>query len=238
MTAAPAAAADTGVPARLSSPWIVSLANQKGGSGKTTLAMGLAATTADISGRALLVDVDPQRSAEEIAAAAGDSLPFDFAATLDPAELGRLRRARDYDTIFVDLPGSLESVSMLGQVLRSTDIVIIPMIPERQSVTPTLRTARAVQDAGVPCRVVLNQVDPLRGAGPAEAAWELLDREGVPRLRSMIRRYVAHSQSQLEGAMLTGYRGDRSWRPALDDMRRVQTELLLLLGRMAEDRRP
>ena len=92
-------------------------------------------------------------------------------------------------------------------------------------------------DAGVPYRVVLNQVDPLRGTGPVEAAWELLDREGVLRMQSFVRRYVAHSQSQLDGLMITQYRGDRSWRSALDDMRRVQTELLLLLGRMAEGKR-
>jgi chromosome partitioning protein len=232
MTAAAAAP-----PVRLAAPWIVAIAGQKGGVGKTTLALGLAAATADISGRALLVDVDSQGSADEIAEAAGDRLPFDFTASTDPAALSKLRAARDYDTVFVDCPGSLDSLNVLAEVLRAADLVIIPMIPERAAIRPTLRTARAVADAGVPYRVVLNQVDPLRGTGPVEAAWELLDREGVLRMQSFVRRYVAHSQSQLDGLMITQYRGDRSWRSALDDMRRVQTELLLLLGRMAEGKR-
>lgn len=85
----------------------------------------------------LVVDVDSQASATEIADAAGDSLPYDFAATTDPAELRQLRAARDYDSVFVDLPGSLDGLGILGQVLRSTDLAIIPMIPERQAVTPT-----------------------------------------------------------------------------------------------------
>jgi chromosome partitioning protein len=222
--------------ARILPPWVVAIASQKGGVGKTTLALGLAATTADISGRALVVDVDPQGSAEEIADAAGDGLPFDFAAETDPAELAKLRTARDYDTVFVDCPGSLEGHDVLREVLRVADVALIPFIPERQAIRPTLRTAAIAAEMGVPYRVVLNQVDPLRGAGPVEAARELLDREGVPRMHSFVRRYVAHSQSQLDGLMLTQYRGDRSWRPALDDMRRVQAELLYLLGGIVRER--
>lgn len=223
-------------PARLSSPWIIALAGQKGGVGKTTLALGLAATTADISGRALVVDIDPQHSAEEIAAAAGGGLPFDFAAETDAAELARLRAARDYDTVFVDCPGSLEGHDVLSTVLGAADLVMIPCVPERAAITPTLRTAELAAAAGVPYRVVLNQVDPLRGAGPVEAAWGLLDDRQIPRTHSFVRRYVAHSQSQLDGLMITQYRADRSWRAALDDMRRLHAELLHVLGGIARDR--
>jgi chromosome partitioning protein len=216
--------------ARLTAPWIVAVANQKGGVGKTTLALGLAATTADISGRALVVDVDRQQAAEEIAAAAGDALPFDFAVETDPGRLARLRDARDYDTVFVDCPGSLEGEDVLAEVLGAADLALIPMVPERQAIRPTLRTARYIAGKGIPYRVVVNLADPLRGPGPVEAAWELLDREGIPRMHSFVRRYVAHSQSQLDGLMITQYRGDKSWRSALDDMRRLHAELLHVLG--------
>ena len=222
-------------PARLAAPWVISLCSQKGGVGKTTLALLLAATTADISGRALVIDADTQGSATEIAQA-GDSLPFDIIAA-EPGQLTRLREATGYDTVFVDMAGSLDALGTLGQVMQSTDLAIIPMIPERQSVTPTLRTAQAIGTAGVPFRVVVNLADPLRGSGPVEAAWELLDREGIPRMRTFMRRYVSITQSQLDGIPLTRYRGDRSWRPALDDARRLQTELLLILGRMAQEAR-
>jgi len=224
--------------ARLSDPWVIAVASQKGGVGKTTLALGLAATTADISGSALVVDVDPQGTADEIAEAAGDSLPFEFAAESDPGVLGQLRKAREFDTIIVDTPGSLEGQDVLSGVLAAADLVLIPLTPERAALTPTLRTARLVERAGVPYRVVLNLVDPLRGAGPVEAAWAWLERNRIPYMRSMIRRYVAHSQSQLEGQMITQYRGDGSARRALDDMRRVHAELLLELGRLAQAGQP
>ena len=149
------------------------------------------------------------------------ALPFEFAAETDAAELARLRAARDYDTVFVDCPGSLEGHDVLSTVLGAADLVVIPCVPERAAITPTLRTAELVARAGVPYRVVLNQVDPLRGAGPVEAMWGLLDGRQVPRMHTFVRRYVAHSQSQLDGLMITQYRADRSWRAALDDMRRL-----------------
>lgn len=221
------------VSARISEPWVVAIANQKGGAGKTTLALGLAATTADSSGRALVVDVDPQRSAEEVAERAGEALPFDFVADTDPTKLAQLRQIRDYDTIFVDCPGNLTDTAVLSEVLTSADFVIIPFVPEAQFVKPTQRTAALVKENGVPFRVVVNLADPLRGTGPVESAWEMLDGWGLPRTRSFVRRYVAHPQSQLQGEMITQYRGDRSWKNALDDMRRLQTEILLELGRLA-----
>src|ERR1039457_5018247 len=109
-------------PARLAAPWVISLCSQKGGVGKTTLALLLAATTADISGRALVIDADAQGSATEIASAA-DTLPFNIQPA-SPAALARLREQRGYDSVFVDMAGSLDALGVLGQVMRSTDLAI------------------------------------------------------------------------------------------------------------------
>jgi chromosome partitioning protein len=102
------------------------------------------------------------------------------------------------------------------------------------AIEPTQRTAKIVADHGLPYKILFNLVDPLRGPGPVEQLQELLDREGLPYFRSFIRRYVAHPQSQLDRVPITDYRGDKSWRSAVDDIRRVQVELLLELGRLSE----
>jgi len=219
------------VEARTREPWVIALCSQKGGVGKTTLALELAAVFADTSGRALVVDIDPQRTAEEIITASS-SVPFDFAAEDDPRVLEQLRTVRDYDAIIVDCPGNLEDTETLAGVLKSASYAIIPMVPERAAVQPTLRTARTCEDQAVSHRVVVNMADPLRGAGPVDAAWRLLDDLGIPRMVSFVRRYVAHSQAQLDGRMITEYRGDRSWSSALGDVRRVQAEMLIELGRV------
>jgi chromosome partitioning protein len=112
--------------ARLSSPWIVALPNQKGGVGKTTLALALAAVTADANGRALVVDVDPQSSSAEMAGRMGDP-GFDFSHEMKPSTLTRLRELRQYDMVFIDCPGSLEGDQILDAVLAASDFAVIPV---------------------------------------------------------------------------------------------------------------
>jgi chromosome partitioning protein len=213
-------------------PWRLAVANQKGGVGKTTVTASLAAAIADSSGRVVAFDADPQQSLRELASAG--PLPFEVRSALSPAELASIADVRGYDTLLVDLPGNLDDTPVLAEVLAGSDFAIIPFVPERAAVIPTQRTARIVAAAGLPYKVLFNLVDPLRGTGPVEQAQELLRNLGLPYFGSFIRRYVAHPQAQLDGIPITAYRGDRSWRAALDDIRRVQVELLLELGRLAE----
>jgi chromosome partitioning protein len=213
-------------------PWRIAVANQKGGVGKTTTTLSLAAAIEDSSGTVIVFDADPQQSAMEIAAAG--MLPFTVRRALSPAEMAAIKDVRGPDTILIDLPGNLDDTPVLGDVLAASDFAIIPVVPERAAIVPTQRTAQIIADARLPFKVLFNLVDPLRGAAPVQQLRELLDGAGLPYFTSFIRRYVAHPQSQLDGVPVTAYRGDRSWRAAVDDVRRVQVELLIELGRLVE----
>ena len=215
-----------------SRPWCIPIANQKGGVGKTTIALDLAAAIEDSSGSVIVFDADPQQSAMEIAAAG--ALPFEVRPALSAAELASIRQVRGADTVLIDLPGNLDDTPILGEVLAGSDFAIIPVIPERASIVPTQRTAQIAAANGLPYKILFNLVDPLRGAAPVEQLRELFGSLGLPYFASFIRRYVAHPQSQLDGVAVTAYRGDRSWRAAVDDVRRVQVELLIELGRLVE----
>ncbi|MGI5493900.1 AAA family ATPase [Microtetraspora malaysiensis] len=219
--------------ARASDPWVVAVANQKGGVGKSLLSLGLAAVTADASGKAFLVDIDPQSTTAEVAdraERAGLALPFDYTADTDPTHLGKLRKVRGVDMILVDCPGSLEGRDVLAAVLDQADFVVIPYVHDPFYVTPTRRTAAMCAERGVPYRVLINRVDPRRGSGPLEDAQAVLDKLELPRFRSFVREYAAHSHAHVEGVMITQYRGDRNAGNARDDIRRVHTELLMQLG--------
>lgn len=83
---------------------VIAIANQKGGVGKTTIAMQLGAALSRRH-RVLVVDVDRQRSTVWWAENMRDTLPFDFAGDQNPRVLGRLRELQvDYDYILVDTP--------------------------------------------------------------------------------------------------------------------------------------
>jgi chromosome partitioning protein len=217
--------------ARIASPWVVALPNQKGGVGKTTLALALAAVTADANGRALVVDVDPQSSSAEMAGRIADP-GFDFTHEMDPGTLVRLRELRNYDMVFIDCPGSLEGGQILAAVLANADFAVIPFTHDPLSVRPTVRTARFVAEHGVPYKVLLNNVDPRLGADEVRAAWELLDAGQLARFRCIVRAYRAYPGALANKQTVIQYRG-RYAANVREDVKRVHTELLLDLGRLA-----
>jgi chromosome partitioning protein len=206
---------------------IVALVGQKGGVGKTTTTMNLAAVMAKHS-RVLVVDVDPQQSTTWWAENAGENLPFDFAADVDPNNLARLRQL-DYDTIFVDTPGSLEDTRVLSSVLEVADFVILPLNPEPLNTPAMMRTVRQhVVPRGIPHRVLLSKID-RRRAGQLED-WEQLVDSGLklPRFRQYIRLYAAHADAPLTGRVVTQYPDTRQNANAIYDYTHVAMELMAI----------
>jgi chromosome partitioning protein len=217
--------------ARLSAPWLVAVPNQKGGVGKTTMALALAAVTADANGRALVVDVDPQSSSADMAGRMSEP-GFDFTHELDVSTLARIRQLRTYDMVFVDCPGSLEGGDVLAAVLANADFAVIPFQNDPLAVRPTIRTARFVADHGVPYKVLVNNVDPRLGADEVRSAWALLDEGSLPRFASVVRGYRAFPTALANRQTVIQYKG-RYAVNVREDVKRVHTELLLDLGRIA-----
>src|SRR5579884_1377810 len=89
----------------------VAVLQQKGGSGKTTLAINLAAAAHLDGGRALVVDMDRQASAFDWSAARQDGSPLDGLAVVKADRAMALPRfkeiARGYDYVFLDGPPRL-----------------------------------------------------------------------------------------------------------------------------------
>jgi chromosome partitioning protein len=210
---------------------IVAIANQKGGAGKTTTTMNLAAVLAENS-RVLVVDVDPQQSTTWWASMAGDGLPFDFAADTGVANLTRLRDL-PYDTIFVDTPGNLTDTDILSSVVGAADFVILPTEPEALCIPPMVHTIQSlVVPSGTEFRVLLNKID-MRVSGQLEDAERLLDQLGLPRFRRAIRRYKIHADAPIDCLVVTNYTTSRQSGKAVDDYRAAALELMSLWANSA-----
>jgi chromosome partitioning protein len=208
---------------------VVAVANQKGGVGKTTVAMQLGAALAG-SHRVLVVDVDRQQSTVWWAENAQDRLPFDFAGSQHPNILGRLAELTDYEFVLVDTPGSLEDTAVLETVLDAADFAVVPLTPEPLAVDPTLRTVtRLIEPRQLRHGVLLNRIDP-RVPGQLEQWQRRLDVDfGVPRFERHLRQYKAQAEAPLLGQLVSNMRHNRRTEGAIWDITHIAGELEQLL---------
>jgi|SRR6266511_3005392 len=146
---------------------VVTIANTKGGVGKSTLAGNLAWAFATQGGRrrALLVDADPQASVTKWFDLATAELPFDrtqlTTARVLQQQLPRLRPS--YDVIIVDCPPMQSDVT--AAAVTQADLGLVPVLPSPLDVlayselVPLLRQAQGV-NAALHLRFVINQLAP------------------------------------------------------------------------------
>lgn len=112
---------------------VVTVFNQKGGCGKTTVTIELAGTIAMRGYQTLVVDMDEQSTATRWASQATDDEPFP-AATMNLAAMeGKVHREirnhlDNYDFIFIDCPPAALSPAPSSAMLIS-DPAIIPIVP-------------------------------------------------------------------------------------------------------------
>lgn len=109
---------------------ILSVLNQKGGVGKTTLAVHIATGLAQQGARVLLVDADPQGSALDWSASRnGSAAPLFPVIGLPKKSLHREipALARDYKYVVIDGPPRVNEVAR--SAILASDVVLIPVQP-------------------------------------------------------------------------------------------------------------
>ncbi|TXE84753.1 AAA family ATPase [Campylobacter peloridis] len=109
---------------------VISILNEKGGSGKTTLAINLAFKFSNEGLDMLLVDADPQRSVETFMGFRADSgfeLPFSSISKVGSSLSKEIKNfIPKYDSIIIDTGG--RDSNEMRQALLISDLIIIPTI--------------------------------------------------------------------------------------------------------------
>ncbi|WP_138472148.1 MULTISPECIES: ParA family partition ATPase [Rhodobacterales] len=124
---------------------IISFLNQKGGVGKTTLSINVAACLARQGHRVLLIDADKQSSATTWASLREDA-PFQV-VSMARANMARdaLKLAADYTHTIIDGPPHAEEIAR--SCIVASDFVALPIEPSGLSTWASDLTVRQVREA-------------------------------------------------------------------------------------------
>jgi len=179
---------------------IVTIAQQKGGAGKTTVVAQLAATYASQKKNVALVDIDPQASLTSWFAERKRTQGEDNRIVLSSVggwrlknELDRLQQ--DFDVILVDAPPHAQTEANIA--IRYADLLVIPVQPSPMDVWATDPTFKQAKKEKTAATVLLNRVPP-RGK-LLDKIKAMLEEDERPMLNATLGNRVAFAASMIDG---------------------------------------
>ncbi len=175
---------------------VVTFAQQKGGSGKTT-ALAHLATAWTMAGRSVaLVDLDPQASLNHWAGLRADPA-LTLVETRDYRASSDIRAARKtHDYVLIDCPGAAST--LLDSVIRDSDLIVAPCQPSAMDVWALASVLEAARKARTELRILLNRVPPRHGS--LDEVLGLLGDARALLLATQFGNRLAFSQAFLTGA--------------------------------------
>ena len=127
---------------------ILGILNQKGGVGKTTLSVNLAASLSRTGSRVLLIDADPQGSALDWAAARQSEPLFSVVGlprSTVHKEIGQI--GHGYDYIIIDGPPRVTELAR--SAIMAADVVLIPVQPSPYDIWAADEVVKLIDEARV-----------------------------------------------------------------------------------------
>ncbi|MEG3440034.1 ParA family protein [Pannus brasiliensis CCIBt3594] len=195
---------------------IITVTGYKGGVGKSTTAIHLAAYFSD-RGKTVLVDGDPNRTA--IGWAERGTLPFTVAD-----ERRAMKTIGGSDFVIIDTPARPHSDD-LKELAKGCELLILPTAPDVLSLQPMLETAKDLGSANY--RALITIVPPPPNKEGETLRKELSEGE-IPVFKTMIRRTVGYQKAALAGVPIRDL-NDAKLRVAWNDYKALGNEILEIL---------
>jgi len=180
---------------------IISIQNQKGGVGKTTLAIHISHALSLKGTKVLLVDADPQGSARDWAAARSDKTPFSVIGLDRPTvhrDLPAL--AKDFDHVVIDGPPRVSDLAR--SAIIAADIVVVPIQPSPYDVWAADEVIKLIQEASVfkeNLKSVFAINRKITNTAIGRDVAEALGSYDIPVLKSSVSQRVAFAESAASG---------------------------------------
>jgi chromosome partitioning protein len=179
----------------------VTIAQQKGGAGKTTIAAQLAVAFAHGGMKVGLLDIDPQGSLaawyevrKALVAEDGAGITFVQASGWRlSTELDRLKRL--VDLVLIDSPPHAETEVRIA--VRAADLILVPMQPSPMDLWATGPTLEMARKEKSPALMVFNRT-PAKGKLVDAVRRKIRDAE-IPVAQAVLGNRVAFAASMMEG---------------------------------------
>jgi chromosome partitioning protein len=183
---------------------VITVAQQKGGAGKTTLAANLAAALAP-GRRIALLDIDPQKSLTRWQRLRQErshqAAPISFADVSGwrlGTELDKLRRGNDF--IFIDSPPQIDTDARLA--VRGADLVLIPVQPSPPDIWAAEGTLKLAAQERRPARIVLNRA-PATASRLRESVAADIAARNLPAMRAALGNRTGFASAFADGLGIT-----------------------------------
>ena len=174
----------------------VAIISQKGGSGKTTLALHLATSSALAGRNTAIIDLDPQASAANWGDRRTQELPVVLSAHASRLA-HEIRRVEEMegDLLIIDTAPHSDSAAL--EAAKAADLILVPCRPAILDIEAISNTLDLVRTTGTPIYVVMNAVAP-QGNEATEAAEAIAGLE-VGVCPVALRQRVAFSRALIRG---------------------------------------
>ena len=175
---------------------VITIAMQKGGVGKSTLARSLAVAAAQDGLSVLILDMDAQQSVSQWAERREADMPVVVFSTENELPK-RLAQANGVaDLVIIDTPPARSTEAPAA--VEAADLVLIPTTPDVEPLEQMPRTLRLCRGFQRPVFAVINQANP---TGPAEVAQtrEVIEAMEATAAPVVLHRRKAHRDASAAG---------------------------------------